>query len=138
MNNSHDTFHNSYRDSDIGASLSMGAMGRCDNVPAVDESSSTEWVRVYRPPIPAQETHLQSNDAQSPPNSVLSSSSMIMMSRHLPRPLITSSLIASNNPDTFQAGSDLPSDTASHLWFLWHSWNIARATEKTLLEAGHQ
>ena len=51
-------FWDNYRDSNVSDSLSMGAVGRCDNVPTVHESSPTYRIRVYLPSISAQKTHL--------------------------------------------------------------------------------
>ena len=50
------------------------------------------------------------------PNCVLSPPcKIIIVIKHLPRPLIAASLITSNNPDSLQAGCNLPSHTALHL-----------------------
>ena len=73
-------------------------------VPAVDQGSPTKWLRVDRPPISLQKTHLQRRIWLP-----------MHTTGHLPRPLIAASLVPSNNPDSFQTSSNLSPDSATHL-----------------------
>ena len=73
-------------------------------VPAVDQGSPTKWLRVDRPPISLQKTHLQRRIWLP-----------MHTTAHLPRPLIAGSLVPSNNPDSFQTSINLSPDSATHL-----------------------